>query len=186
VHQKIATTMGSAPCGWIVDLRANGGGNMWPMLAGLRPLLGDGPLGTFEGPVGKGAPWRAGAGVGVEPPASLAALESAWVAVLTGPRTASSGEAVAIAFRGRPRTRSFGLPTTGLSTSNGTFPLPDGSMILLTTAVDADRTGRRYGEKVEPDERVESSTPVPPGNDPTIATAIRWLTQASGCAKTLH
>jgi hypothetical protein len=26
-------------CGWIVDLRKNIGGNMWPMLAGLGPLL---------------------------------------------------------------------------------------------------------------------------------------------------
>jgi carboxyl-terminal processing protease len=30
------------PCGWIVDLRKNIGGNMWPMLAGLGPILGDG------------------------------------------------------------------------------------------------------------------------------------------------
>jgi len=27
--------------GWIVDLRNNGGGNVWPMLAGIGPLLGD-------------------------------------------------------------------------------------------------------------------------------------------------
>ncbi len=29
------------PCGWIVDLRGNGGGNMWPMLAGVGPILGE-------------------------------------------------------------------------------------------------------------------------------------------------
>jgi C-terminal processing protease CtpA/Prc len=183
VHQGIATTMAAAACGWVVDLRANGGGNMWPMLAGLKPLLGNEPLGTFDGPKGKGAPWRAGAGVEAKPPATLAALESAWVAVLTGPRTASSGEAVVIAFRGRPHTRSFGLPTAGLSTANRTFGLPDGSMILLTTAVDADRTGRRYGDKVEPDETVAANPPSGVGDEPTIAAAIRWLTQASGCAK---
>src|SRR5262249_15332217 len=27
--------------GWIVDLRGNSGGNMWPMVAGIGPLLGD-------------------------------------------------------------------------------------------------------------------------------------------------
>src|SRR5690606_16331781 len=29
-------------CGWIVDLRSNSGGNLWPMLLGLGPLIGDG------------------------------------------------------------------------------------------------------------------------------------------------
>jgi carboxyl-terminal processing protease len=28
--------------GWIVDLRGNGGGNMWPMIAGVGPILGTG------------------------------------------------------------------------------------------------------------------------------------------------
>src|SRR5690606_1247734 len=29
---------------WVVDIRLNGGGNVWPMLVGLQPLLGDGPM----------------------------------------------------------------------------------------------------------------------------------------------
>ncbi|MDQ3856296.1 MAG: PDZ domain-containing protein, partial [Chloroflexota bacterium] len=33
--------------GWIVDLRRNTGGNMWPMLAGVGPLVGEGVLGAF-------------------------------------------------------------------------------------------------------------------------------------------
>ena len=44
--------------GWIVDLRSNGGGNMWPMIAGVGPLLGDGPLGYFIDPVGVETPWE--------------------------------------------------------------------------------------------------------------------------------
>ena len=35
------------PKGWIVDLRGNTGGNMWPMLTGIGPILGDGPAGSF-------------------------------------------------------------------------------------------------------------------------------------------
>lgn len=31
--------------GWIVDLREDGGGNMWPMMAGLGPILGEGIMG---------------------------------------------------------------------------------------------------------------------------------------------
>ena len=175
VHESLNSTLPSSSCGWVVDLRSNTGGNMWPMLAGLKPFLGSAGLGTFESPTGSSPKWVAGQSVGVEPPPALGVLENAWVAVLTGPRTASSGEAVTIAFRGRPHTRSFGLPTAGLSTANGTFPLPDGAMILLTTAVEADRTGRKYGDKIDPDERVEAGTTA--AGDAALAAATQWLGQ---------
>jgi len=180
MHDSLASTIASVSCGGVVDLRPDTGGNMWPMLAGLKPFLGRGGLGTFESPTGSGPSWVAGQGVGVEPPSTLAALESAWVAVLTGPRTASSGEAVTISFRGRPRTRSFGQPTAGLSTANGTFPLSDGAMIMLTTAVDADRTGQRYGDKVTPDVIVDAAAGT---DDTTLSAAIQWLRQSSACDK---
>jgi carboxyl-terminal processing protease len=181
-QEAIAAVRASAPCGWVVDLRANGGGNMWPMLAGLRPLVGDGVLGSFERRNGQSTKWTAAdPHFDVSPAAALRALASAWVAVLTGPRTGSSGEFVTIAFRGRPRARSFGLPTAGLSTSNDMFPLPDGSTIVLTTSVGADRTGKRYGGKIEPDEAVGPGTLVWPGDDATLAAAVRWLKQSSGC-----
>jgi C-terminal processing protease CtpA/Prc len=185
LHESIAANAGGASCGWIVDLRGNGGGNMWPMLAGLKPFLGDEPLGTFVSRDSTSPPWKAGQAVGVEPPAALMSLEDAWVAVLYGPRTASSGEAVAIAFRGRPRAHSFGQPTAGLSSANQMFPLPDGSMIALTTAIEADRTGKLYGEKVDPEEVVgqpaaQPATPAAPPpsaspDDPTVAAAVTWL-----------
>ena len=44
---------GKGVCGWIVDLRGNPGGNMWPMLAGIGPVLGEGRVGAFVGPEGK-------------------------------------------------------------------------------------------------------------------------------------
>jgi carboxyl-terminal processing protease len=178
-HEAIGAAAALVACGWIVDLRTNTGGNMWPMLAGLQPLLGDGDLGAFETPAGLSRPWLAGQNVEVEPPATLD-LESASVAVLTGPRTASSGEVVTIAFRGRPHTRSFGEPTAGLSTSNRTVILPDGAAIFLTTGIDVDRTGRRYGEKVDPDEQVPASAGAA-GGDAAVAAAMRWLLQSSEC-----
>ena len=33
--------------GWIIDLRNNTGGNMWPMLLGIGPIIGDGTAGYF-------------------------------------------------------------------------------------------------------------------------------------------
>jgi C-terminal processing protease CtpA/Prc len=144
------------------------------MLGGLRPFVGEVGLGSFVSAGGSGPLWHARDMVDVKPPATLAPLESANVAVLYGPRTASSGEAVAISLIGRPRTRSFGLPTAGLSTSNSVMVLPDGAMILLTTEVEADRTGKRYGEKLTPDEMI----PAPASgatDDPQVDRAVAWL-----------
>jgi len=66
-----------------------------------------------------------------------------------------------------------------LSTANQSFSLPDAAMIFLTVSVQADRTGRRYGDRVDPDEPVEV------GADPelALAAATRWLREASGCTK---
>ncbi|HKQ73893.1 MAG TPA: S41 family peptidase [Blastocatellia bacterium] len=185
VHEAIASTAPSGACGWVVDLRSNTGGNMWPMLAGLKPFLGGAGLGAFANASGSSSMWSAGQNVGVEPPQALSALESAHIAVLTGPQTGSSGEFVAVAFRGRPNTRSFGQPTAGVSTSNTPYPLPDGSMIFLTTEVAADRTGQRYGDKIVPDEIIEPSPrdAGAPDTDTTLTAAIKWLKQSSGCAK---
>ncbi|MEO8619560.1 MAG: S41 family peptidase [bacterium] len=181
VHDSLvrAVAHGAGACRWILDLRTNSGGNMWPMLGGLRPFLGEAGLGSFVSASGSAPLWHARDQVDVKPPMTLAPLESANVAVLTGPRTASSGEAVAISFIGRPRTRLFGLPTAGLSTANSTMTLPDGAMILLTTAVEADRTGKRYGEKIAPDEVVPAAASGVAG-DPQVERAVAWL-QSQTC-----
>src|SRR5262249_36338445 len=48
LQQRISDTLMSKPSGWIVDLRGNGGGNMWPMIVGVGPVLGSGTLGFFQ------------------------------------------------------------------------------------------------------------------------------------------
>lgn len=174
---SIGQMAGQARCGWVVDLRRDIGGSMLPMLSGLRPLLGDRPLGSFRHADGKLSPFGAANPLDQALPRGPE-LEHAAVAVLLGPHTASSGEVVAIAFRGRPNTRSFGQPTAGLSTGNTGFGLPDGSRIFLTTSVDVDRTGHAYGGKLQPDQPVAAAPT--PGNDPTLDTAQAWL--ASTCA----
>ena len=155
IADAVATIGSDAKHGWIVDLRDNGGGNMWPMLAGLRALLGDGEVGGFRDRDGKVERWRAGdavSGVTVR-----GDLSGARVAVLIGPRTASSGEAVAVAFHGRPNTRSFGRATAGKANANSSHALPDGSLLLLTTAIDVDRNGVAFGRTVEPDETIDDA-----------------------------
>jgi len=174
-------------CGWIVDLRGNTGGNMWPMLLGAVPLLRTTPgaiedVGSFataEGP----SRWqltpssvRLGKRVRVDLGAPGYQLKhpGAPVAVLIGPRSASSGEASVLAFRGRPQTRSFGQPTAGLSTANEMRPLVDGSALLLTTSVMQDRKGGGDGLKIEPDQRTD-------GDAVTAAAAQAWLLAQPAC-----
>jgi C-terminal processing protease CtpA/Prc len=181
VHAALGAVLPNTSCRWVVDLRGNGGGNMWPMLGGLRPFLGEAGLGSFVSASGPAPLWHARDLIDLQMTPALTALDSSYVAVLTGPRTASSGEAVTISFIGRPRTRSFGLATAGLSTANSGFLLPDSSMIQLTVSVEADRNGRRYGEKIEPDETIPGS--LIEGADPQMDRAIAWLKSQPACGK---
>jgi C-terminal processing protease CtpA/Prc len=182
VHSRLLAVMPMVKCGWVVDIRGNGGGNMVPMLSALRPFLGESRLGYFISPSSKGE-WSAKTSaeqLGLpRPPQALDELAKSPVAVLTGPRTASSGEIVAISFRGRARTRSFGLPTGGYSTANRMFPLPDNHMLNLTTAIDADRNGVKFGHAVPPDETVQAATSS--DADPALAAATAWLRQEAKC-----
>lgn len=172
------------PCGWIVDLRMNIGGNMWPMMAGLGPILGDGIFGYFINPDGtKGAcSYQNGKAMsGSDMVAQISGQPyrishpDAPVAVLLGKETASSGEIIALSFIGRSNTRSFGSKTRGLTTANMTFPMSDGAMIFLTIAVDADRTGKVYGQEISPD--VETL------GDGIPKEALQWLADQPACKK---
>lgn len=187
LHHLLDSLDRLGPQGWILDLRGNGGGNCWPMLAGIGPLLGEGACGYFLVPGGKDSDawyYRDGkSGIGKEVLAQVSRKpykmkqKRTPVAVLTGPRTASSGEVVAVAFRKRPHTRSFGEPTAGLSTGNQNFTLRDGAQILLTTSIYADREREVYGAQVMPDELVSPATPTSGGPDPILEAAQKWLSQ---------
>ena len=102
------------------------------------------------------------------------------VAVLIDHSTGSSGEALAIAFRGRGRSRFFGEHTAGLSTVNETFPLSDGAAMRLTIGVQADRTGKQYPDGLAPDEAISmGDEALPPSQDPVVQAALEWLSRIS-------
>jgi carboxyl-terminal processing protease len=181
IQDAIARADSDALVGWIVDLRGNGGGNMWPMIAGLGPVLGEGPAGFFIDPLGGEIEWAYENGssriggifqVGVPGPYRLR-REQPRVAVLSDNPIASSGEAALISFRGRPGARSFGTATCGLSTSNRGFTLSDSALLNLTVSVMADRHRTKYGDSIAPDEVVAD-----PGQ--VVPRAIAWLRTGSG------
>ena len=161
--------------GWIVDLRGNLGGNMWPMLAGVGPILGEGVAGYFIGPDNSEQFWSYTNGASILSNSNIVIVPQAYslinpdpkVAVLLDNGVASSGEAIAVAFVGRENTRSFGMATCGLSTAITGFNLSDGSGLGLTTDFFADRDRNLYGVPIEPD--VEAT------NDNIIELAIDYI-----------
>lgn len=162
-------------CGWVIDLRNNGGGNMWPMLQGLDPLLGPAPFGFFVAPNGPLALWQREGGLirtsfkaaAPEEPAFLLKRSAAPIAILLGPRTASSGEMTAIALVGRADVRTFGAPTAGFTTANAPIRMSDGAYLVVTETFVRDRTGRDYRGAIIPDEPTRDSD--------AEQTAVRWI-----------
>ncbi len=180
LHAAIARVEARHPRGWIVDLREDGGGSMWPMLAGLSPLVGGPKVGAFvsrevvdpwlvaDGQAGTGSvPVQAT--VGPHEPLAIASP----VAVLIGPDTASSGESTAIAFEQRPHTRFFGKPTLGLYNSGvSQYSLSDGTMFGIVHVLNADRTGRVREGALVPDAVIADGTDA-------VAAAAAWVISES-------
>lgn len=168
---------------------------MYPMLAGIGFVLGEGHLGTFISPVASAGShadaehdwfYRDGAAgvitgaqqiketeIKSDPPALGG---PPFVAVLIDSGTVSAGEAVAISFMGRPRTRFFGAHTYGLSTGNATFRLSDGATLVLCESLEADRNHHIYPDGVEPDVVLPEPALLPrEEDDPVIQAAEQWL-----------
>lgn len=180
LYDKIRALNKREPNGWIVDLRKNHGGNCWPMLAGVSPLLDTGKTGLFksrlmdvEWGVGNGFSWNGSEAT------KLAKIDAETfelhtpapkIAVIVGEGTASSGEVTAVAFRKNTNTRFFGSPTAGLTTANTTLTLSDGGMLALATALFVDREGD-YVEQIAPDQNSDSSL----AGDKDLETARTWL-----------
>mgnify|MGYP001444966514 CR=1 FL=1 len=189
LNKFIADTDGRNPCGWIVDLRGNGGGNIFPMLAGVGALLDEGDASyAIDADDKQTAFFYKNGQSGLREPdgketfitkiegEAYKVKKQLPVAVLIDGGTASSGEGIAMAFRGRKNTRFFGTHTFGVSTSNEGFRLSDGANIVLTTGVGADKNGVRYFSGIAPDEKIETGETMPPAEkDPVVLAALEWL-----------
>ena len=148
---------------------------MWPMLAGIGPVLGEGIAGYFVDPDSNQISWGYEYGSSFNSGYPATVIQDPYelvnanpkVAVLLDKAIASSGEAIAIAFIGREDTRSFGSSTCGLSSANQGFKLSDNSMLFLTVAYMADRNMKVYGSQIDPDVEVS--------NQDIIQYALEWL-----------
>jgi carboxyl-terminal processing protease len=189
LHDQVLQLAEQKPKGWIVDLRLNGGGNVYPMLLGLQPLLGNEVVGgTIDADKksvhqwvlkNDGLYWRDTTGdrqFASRGQAANLSQAKAPVAVLVGPLTASSGQATALAFKHRPKTKLIGEPTAkGYCTVNTPFTV--GSVSLnLAVGYMADRQGNAYESIVLPEESVEGGDDYTKlRDDHKVKRATLWL-----------
>ena len=189
-------------CGVVVDLRRNGGGNMYPQFLGLHRLYGDEKV--------MGMKYLDGREIWVAMPgrsychvtdshsncflrlpqgnSSETDYSKVPVAVLLSRRTSSAAEALTIGFLGRENTRTFGDKTSGSTT--GTLPilLRDGAVLVLAVSYMTDRSGKSYPDRIIPDEATARDFPDLPARtfadlygDATALAAVAWLTAQPGC-----
>ena len=154
--------------GVIVDLRDNTGGNMYPMITAVSPLLPDGDILKFKSR-------KRTAYIPLDyvvqscglAPESIGKLPASTpIALLTNSMTGSSGEATLLCFRGLDNVKTFGGPSAGYASSNMTHVLADGYLFAITTSCDVARTGEVFcDDPIDPD--VPTETP--------LEDAIRWI-----------
>ncbi|MGO4291209.1 S41 family peptidase [Chitinophaga sp. RAB17] len=166
---------------WVLDLRVCGGGNMMPMLNGISGLLEDAPMGGFTDDKGQFMRfWGMRQSVffqgdsAMNTPATITVGNK--LAILTGPVTASAGEAVAVALEGRQDTRYFGSPSFGQITCTNVFPLGNLGMLVIAIGYYTDRNKKVYKVNVSPDEAIGGQENFEnPKQDPVVIRAAAWL-----------
>lgn len=173
VRDALLDAMEHDACGLVIDVADNGGGNMWPMMGGIAPLYEDGTLLQFESRTGRrrdvdvrgGALHAGGKPLPDVDDLAAVAVRPRNIALLLGPRTASSAEILALGFRGQANVRSFGRPTRGATSANSSFPLANGGLLAITTGRLRDRAGNVQQGSLWPDEPAENA----------LDAATRWL-----------
>ncbi|MFD2513966.1 S41 family peptidase [Pontibacter locisalis] len=184
VRQKLCELNPGTLDGWIIDLRVNTGGNMYPMATGIGPLVGEGIVGgAVDADKKQTATWRIintnfayDDWKPTDLPKDCDVKKNVKVAVLIGPHTASSGETMAVMFKGRPNTRFFGQPSMGLTTSNAWLQLTDDFVLNVSTSYFADRNKKAYTGKVNPDVAVDGPVNFENLNqDAAVTAALKWL-----------
>lgn len=189
-NQKMSNAIQDAVCEiikngatkWIIDLRYNGGGNMFPMVEGLTSIIGDGPAGGTKGVTEEeSSVWKIEEGdfyydeqnVAIDNKCPLEELPK--IAVLTSSYTASSGEALAVILKGRPDTRFFGNNSYGMITATDYHPIDDNTVMSISVSYYKDRSGKVYTTNVDVDEEIRFIPDASLPNDLAVAAAKNWL-----------
>ena len=157
-HEEAAQHPGlEGACALLVDLSEQTGGSAWPQMAAMTPLFGAANKAKWVSRDGQRQPVVSHARLdamnrqyadGRANP--LDAFAGGPLAVLVGEKTASAGEMLLVALMGEERVQTFGRTSYGLSTANATYPLADGSQLVLTESYYALGDGPVYHKGIAP------------------------------------
>jgi carboxyl-terminal processing protease len=171
--------------GWIIDLRANMGGSMYPMMAALSFLIGDIKFTGSTNTNHQVEHWwsiKNGDVFFDNYPGTASGFHcmkeqiKAPVVLLTSFYTVSSGEIVVTAFKQRPRTLQIGDTTGGLVTNNHWMPIGNDAVLNLSKGYYADRKGKEYRAGIPADMVIKADEDFDDLlNDKKVQAAIKWL-----------
>lgn len=186
-YSKITELQKQKPKGWIVDLRNNYGGMLYPMYAAVAPFFdrknivgtkdAEGTIEYFNYKDGKfyeGSTATQSFTLKEKQPYQIKAP----IAVLINKVTGSSAEFITAAFVGQKDAKLIGVNTQGLTSGNQEYKLSDGSFLVLTIGNIVDRTGKEYdiiGEGISPDIRIEKTDDKAKTNESYLKEAFKHI-----------
>lgn len=168
---------------WIIDLRYNGGGNMYPMVSGIAPLIGNGIVGKLvSANYDTLFNWTIKNGNFVYDVPDVVRMPNKpifktlpKVAVLISRWTASSGEVVATTLKGRHNTKFFGEATGGYATNTGWDVIDEKIALAISTGMFCDRNGVVYDKNIPVDKEILFEVVKETEKDKCVIEAIKWL-----------
>jgi len=190
-HDEAETTPDiTDTCALVVDLSEQTGGNAWPPLVAMHPLFSDANNAMWVDRDGKRTALMNRAGLqemrqrtGEGRANPLSRFDEGPLAVVTDKRTSSAGEMLLIALLGEARVQTFGSTSSGMTTANATYPLPDGSTLVLTQSRYAIGNGPVVRGGIEPMRQINPKE----NSADRIAKAAEWVAANSvGCRPTGH
>ncbi len=154
-YLKVNELQKQNPKGWIVDLRDNYGGMLYPMYAAVAPFFdhknivgtkdAEGTVEYFNYKDGKFYEGRTATQLFQLKEKEPKQIKMP-IAVLINKVTGSSAEFITAAFVGQKNVKLIGVNTQGLTSGNQEYKLSDGSFLVLTIGNIVDRTGKEYAE----------------------------------------
>lgn len=182
LNDSLCTILSLNPKGIILDVRLDGGGVMFPMILGLKQILGEGKVGSFH--IKNDQQWLIKGNTFFIDSTSMATIipkcitnaQSIPCVLLIGPGTGSSGEFLVMAFKGRAKTVLIGTETAGYVTVNNGFGIKNGSSMNLSVGSGQDRNGQNYTEAIQADvilNKVDHFNDLK--NDEKVQAAVKWL-----------
>lgn len=167
---------------WVIDLRYNGGGNMLPMAEGIALIIGNETVGGSEGLTeNESSTWKIennhfyydDYSIELEDDCNLTNIPQ--IAVLTSLYTASSGEAIAVMFKGKEKTKFFGQHTVGLITVTDWEIINESTTMTISVSHYKDRNGKVYHNFVDVDEELPFALEPLSEDDTCAQAAINWI-----------